>query len=329
MFYSAEKFQQALVRTLILLSGALSIAFLWAYSRMPQGNLLIVVFSSLSAVKISEYPLREKQLRVLAAITAGAVTMQFTVSAVNHCQLLDLFLPPLASYMLLRTLPPGTAYLVLLTGFLAYPAPAGAWAALERSIDILIAAVVVMAVTLPWAGKQKKPALPVPEAPLPRRQALLESLIIFCALFLCKLLAIPQGIWIVLTVIFIYMIRQPGESSQSLVRQRIFSVPAGILLGGIYSGSAVAMDYRLAYLMPLIGAGGFFMLYYRHNFFSFSLFFMFAFTIYADWMSGTFRAFNFAQFLLARTLATIIGAVILLTLEKISSISYGCGKAAV
>ena len=156
-----------------------------------------------------------------------------------------------------------------------------------------------------------------------------ESLIIFCALFLCKLLAMPQGIWIVLTVIFIYMIRQPGESSQSLVRQRIFSVPAGILLGGIYSGSAVAMDYRLAYLMPLIGAAGFFMLYYRHNFFSFSLFFMFAFTIYADWMSGTFRTFNFAQFLLARTLATIIGAVILLTLEKISSISYGCGKAAV
>lgn len=329
MFYSAEKFQQALVRTLILLSGALSIAFVWAYSWMPQGNLLIVVFSFLSAVKISEYPLREKQLQVLAAITAGAVTMQFTVSAVNHCQLLDLFLPPLAGYMLLRTLPPGTAYLILLTGFLAYPAPAGAWAALERSIDILIAAVVVMAVTLLWSGKLPKPALPDAEAPLPRRQALLESLIIFCALVLCKLLAMPQGIWIVLTVIFIYMIRQPGESNQSLIRQRIFSVPLGIMLGGIYSGSAVIMDYRLAYLMPLIGAAGFFMLYYRHNFFSFSLFFMFAFTIYADWMSGTFSTFNFAQLLIARTLATAIGAAILLFLEKLASISSDSGKAAI
>ena len=71
------------------------------------------------------------------------------------------------------------------------------------------------------------------------------------------------------------------------------------------------------------------MLYYRHDFFSFSLFFMFAFNIYADWMSGTFRAFNFAQLLIARTLATAIGAAILLFLEKLASINSDSGKAAI
>ena len=323
------KFQQAFANTFILLTAALAAAFLWAYLRMPQGNLLIAVFSFLSAVKISEYPLREQQLRVLAVITAGTVSMQFIVGATGHCQLLNLILPPLASYIFLRTMAPGTAYLVLLTGFLAYSAPFGVYDAAGRSIDILIAAAAVMAINILLSGKLKKPADPVPESPLPRRRALLESLIIFCALLLCKLLAMPQGIWIVLTVIFIYMIRQPGESNRSLVRQRIFSVPLGILLGGIYSGSTVAVDYRLAYLMPLIGAVGFFTLYYRHNFFSFSLFFMFAFTIYADWMSGTYRAFNFAQFLFARTLATIIGAAILLFLEKLSSIGSDHEKATV
>ena len=329
MLQLSIKFRQALANTFILISAALAVAFFWAYLRMPQGNLLIAVFSFLSAVKISEYPLREKQLRVLASMTAGAVTMQFMVSAANNCQLLALILPILASYILLRLMPPGTAYPVLLTGFLAYSAPVGAFAAMERSIDLLIAAVIVMLINLLLAGKLKNPAVPAPEFPLPRRRALLESLIIFCALFLYKLLAMPQGIWIVLTVIFIYMIRQPGESNQSLIRQRIFSVPLGIMLGGIYSGSAVIMDYRLAYLMPLIGAAGFFMLYYRHDFFSFSLFFMFAFTIYADWMSGTFRAFNFAQLLIARTLATAIGAAILLFLEKLASISSDSGKAAI
>ena len=310
------KIQQAFANTFILLAAALAVAFFWTYLRIPQGNLLIVVFSFLSAVKISEYPLRKKQLQVLTSITAGAVIMQFMVSAANNCQLLALFLPPLASYIILRTLPPGTAYLVLLTGFLAYSAPVGALAAMERSIDLLIAAVIVMAINLLLAGKLKNPAVPAPEYPLPRRRALLESLIIFCALFFYKLLAMPQGIWIVLTVIFIYMIRQPGESNQSLIRQRIFSVPLGIMLGGIYSGSAVIMDYRLAYLMPLIGAVGFFMLYYRHDFFSFSLFFMFAFTVCADWMSGALRDFHFMQFLFARSLATAIGAALLLVIEK-------------
>ena len=129
----------------------------------------------------------------------------------------------------------------------------------------------------------------------------------------------PQGIWIILTIIFIYMNRQPGTDNIRLARQRIFSVPAGILLGGIYSGSAVMLDYRLAYLMLLIGAVGFFMLYYRNDFFAFSLFFMFAFTVYADWMNGSLRGFNFGQLLLARTLATVIGVTVLLMFEKFTA----------
>ena len=133
MLQLSIKFRQALANTFILISVALAVAFFWAYLRMPQGNLLIAVFSFLSAVKISEYPLREKQLRVLASMTAGAVTMQFMVSAANNCQLLALLLPILASYILLRLMPPGTAYPVLLTGFLAYSAPVGALAAMERS----------------------------------------------------------------------------------------------------------------------------------------------------------------------------------------------------
>ena len=43
---------------------------------------------------------------------------------------------------------------------------------------------------------------------------------------------------------------------------------------------------------------------------------MFAFTVAADWMSGALHEFHFIQFLLARTLATIIGAAVLLIIEK-------------
>lgn len=127
----------------------------------------------------------------------------------------------------------------------------------------------------------------------------------------------------ILTIIFIYLAKTPDKQNITLARQRIISVPAGIILGGIYSGSAVIFDYRWAYLAPLIGAASFFVLFYYNDFFSFSLLFLFAFTVYADWSNGTLHEFNFQQLLFARSLATVIGAWILLIIEKSSAGVFG------
>lgn len=324
----SDGFHQAVCRTFVLLAAALAAAFLWAYLRMQEGNLLIVVFAALSAVRVLKTTPAAAKLRTIVNLTTAAALLQYIVGASNHGLLLSVLLPVAAGWIILRTMPADSAHLVLLTGFLAYTAAPGAAAAAGRCVDIVIAGAAAGLISWSAAVKSSSPATVQPDRFLSKPAATLESWTIFCTAFLYKSLPLPQSIWIVLTVIFIYMIRQPHESSISLVRQRIASVPLGILLGGLYSGTAVMLDHRLAYFMPVIAAAGFFMLYYRHDFFAFSLFFMFAFTVYADWMSGISCSFDFRQLLLGRTLATAIGAAVLLTIEKITADFSGSRAAA-
>ncbi len=323
---SAE-FQLARHRTFILTAAALAMMFIWAFLRMPDGNLLIAVFAFLSAVRLAELKTTELRLRVLAGMIIAAAVLQYIISATHIVIPLNILLPAAASYFILKNLPAASAHPALLTGFLAYTAPPGALAAANRVIDILIAGSVALTISYLAAGNGLLNSSDKPGASLSVREAFTGSLTILCAVFLYHFLSMKQGIWIILTIIFINLSRKPGECSSELIRQRIFSVPLGIMLGGMYSATAVSLDYRLAYLMILPGALGFFMLYYRHDFFSFSLFFMCAFTVYADWTTGTFREFHFLQLLSARSLATVIGAALLLFIEKITKTNT-CQKSA-
>ena len=316
MFDFSADFQQARYHIAIQIAAASAIIFIWLCLRMPEGNLLIAVFTFLSAVRISDTASLKVRFKLLAGMMIATSILQYIISATYNIHLLNILLPPAAGYFILRTMPPASAYPVLLTGFMTYSVQPGAYAAAQRIIDIIIAGsaawVITWAATLHIRFQQTGSS----GKPLPPGEVFIETLTIFCAVLLYRILAMPQGIWIVLTIIFIYIARQPGQPSSELVRQRIFSVPLGILLGGIYSASAAALDYRLAYLAPLIGAAGFFALYSRHNFFMFSLLFMTSFTVCADWLAGTFREFNFWQFLFTHSLATFIGTAVLLFIEK-------------
>ena len=319
MFTWAGDFQQALYKTFVLTVTALTMAFIWAYCHLPAGNLLMVILAALTAVRIAELPAGGKQLQELAVVITTGALLQYIVAITVLLPLLNVLLVSLASWLVLRFIRGSSAHLVLLVGFLAYSAPPGAYAAAERAVDIVIAGSVAGFITLLTCSSKALIRTDAKEEKLSAAAAYKESVMLFCGTFLYRLLAMPQGIWIVLTIIFIGMIRRRQDRSIKLAEQRIFSVPAGIILGGIYSSAAVALDYRLAYLLILIAAAGFFMLYYRHDFFAFSLFFMFAFTVYADWMSGSLHGFNFRQLLLARTLATVIGAALLLGIEKVTA----------
>ena len=317
--FSAD-FQQALHHTVILSVTALAVIFFWAFLRIPAGNLLILVFAFLSAVRISDFPSPEIRLKTVAGMLLAAASLQYIVSVTEHIKLLNVLLPAAASGVILKKLPGGSAHPCLLVGMLAYNAAGGVHAATARIIDLLFAGITAWLVTLPLAPIKSGAIIAHTGRTRSNYKIFVESFTIFCAILLYKLLYMKQGLWIVLTIIFIYMSKQANESSADLVRQRIFSVPAGILLGGVYSGTAVMFDYHWAYLSVLIGAVGFFMLYYRHDFFLFTLFFMTAFTICADWMTGTYREFNFLQLLFARSLATVIGAAVLLFIEKAAAL---------
>ena len=319
--------KSALRHTCILFAAALVMLFLWAYLRLPDGNLLIITFTFLAASGCADLPSAESQTREIVRMTFCVIILQFTVSATAHVQLLNMLLPPLTGSVILKILPTASAYPVMLSGFMAYPAASGIQAAAGRAADLLIAGAPALFISYSASRFQTPPSVLNRARHLPDHEVVTTTLAILAATFLYKFLSMPQGIWIILTVIFICMAQQPGERSIELVQQRIFSVPAGIILGGIYSGSAVMFNYHMVYLAPLIGAVGFFSLYYRHNFGEFSLYFMFAFTICADWLGGYRHGFHFWQLLAARSLATLIGAAVLLSAEKIFSYSPS-GKSA-
>lgn len=291
----------------------------WSFWRMPDVVLSIIVFAFLSAVRLSDIASLEKRLQVLGSLIIGTAVLQYIISATCHLPFLNVLLPSAVGAAVLKLMEQASAHQVLLTAFLTYSASAGAYAATERFFDILIAGFVAWIITSA-AGAAILPSAPEkPPEKLSSGKVFVETVTLFCAIFLYRVLSMPQGIWIVLTVIFIYMVQRPEDDILFLAKQRIFSVPAGIMLGGLYSGAVVMFDYRLAYLAVLFGAAGFFMLYYRHDFFYFSLFFMFAFTVGADWISGALRDFHFMQFLFARSLATLLGATLLLVIEKIAA----------
>ena len=316
--FSAD-FVSALQHTLILTATALAMSLIWSYLRVPEGNLLIIVFAFLSAVRISDFSSLKTRLKIISRMAVAAVLLQFAVSSTCNVQILNILLPAVGCRIILQKMTSASAYPVLLTGFLSYSAQPGVYAAAQRTIDILIAGTAALLITLSFPGK-KSDSDSTGEH-FSKQEVLIQSFTIFCAILLYKILSMSQGIWIILTIIFIYIARHPGISTGRLAYQRIFSVPAGILLGGIYSGTAAMFDSRLVYLAPLIGAAGFFKLFYRQDFFSFTLLFMAAFTICADWMTGTYRDFNFLQFLFGRTLATVIGTAVLLIVEKSASYS--------
>ena len=318
MFSISTRFQQAWHHTFILTATASAMILVWSFLRMPDVVLAIVVFAFLSAVRISDIASQEKRLQMLGSLIVGTAVLQYIISATAHLLFLNVLLPAAAGGVVLKIMVPASAHQVLLTSFLTYSASQGAYAAAERFFDLLLAGFTAWIISS-FAGAKNLPDVPEKtEKILPDGKILVETFTIFCAALLYRLLSMPQGIWIVLTVIFIYMVQRPEDDTVFLAKQRIFSVPAGIMLGGLYSAAVLMLDYRLAYLCLLFGAIGFFMLYYRHDFFWFSLFFMFAFTVCADWMSGALKDFHFMQFLFARSLATAIGAALLLVIEKIA-----------
>ena len=175
--------QKALHNTAILISAALAMIFIWSCFRMPEGNLLIVVFALLAAVRIASFAVGKIRLKVLADMVIPTAILQYIVSTANNIQLLNILLPVAASYFILRKLPPASAYPVLLTGFQAYSAIPGCYAAAERSIDIFIAGATAWCVALPISGKNQLKHRNYPEELLTMREAFVESFIIFCSYF--------------------------------------------------------------------------------------------------------------------------------------------------
>jgi hypothetical protein len=301
----------AIDRAAVLLLAVVLIALGWGVFRLPAENLLVVTFTSLSsALLVDVRPFRSRLKRTLLwGCYAGAAQFLTAVSA--PLPLLRLLVTTLFAYFTFLTLADRRAgCIVMLTGYLGFFAPPGFLPALGRWIDLFIGAAVILIVTaLGNRGSAKAPDPPAPFPPYSRKQALILAAELGTGTFITEIFQLHQGPWIMMTMLFINMCKTPGVSEKKLALQRILAVPAGIMIGGFLLGIFYRIDQHLIWLLPFIGAAGFFVLYDEGNFFFFSIIFMITMTLFADFQAGPWHKFHFWGSFFSRSLATLLGAL--------------------
>lgn len=294
-----------------MLTAALLMSFCWSFLRLPEANLLMVTFCFLSALIL--YPVTDgwKRFRLLLPMAFCAVTLQFLIGICREEKLLLVILPSLTAAMILRFLPGrASACAMCIIGYLAFFAP-GSWlAAADRACGIAVGIPLVLFATA-WFHSR----LPG-KSGAADRFSLSESLqlgfLLAFGTWLTEALNLAQGAWIMLTVLFICQFCCTGGRYAEASLDRILAAPLGLLLGGLYLGCLVFFDYRFIYLLFPFGAFSFYLLRRNGDFGGFTVLFMMAFSIYADWSTGDIHRFHFADMLFQRTVATLIGSVLMM-----------------
>ena len=307
-------------RATALLSAALLMAVSWGFFHFPPGNMLTAAFTFLTAALTADIRDISQKVRLILLLAGYAATAQLLVGITANAPLLRILLPALFAFFTLATFPNRSgSCIVLIVGYLACFAPGGLIPALDRCGEILFGTAVVFLITTLANGTGNAPVF---SAPFPFYFSFVLSAELLLGHLAASLLQLKQGPWVMLTILFICQAAQNGSSSESLVYQRIFSVPLGILLGGWYLSCFCYLDNRFVYLVPFIGAAGFWMLYQTGNFFFFTVFFMMAFTILADWQTGPAEYFYFKDLLFSRSFATLLGVLLVLFGEVFSEKEY-------
>ncbi len=304
----------AFKRTAVLLLSILFMAAVWGVGRVPGASLQMITFACLSSallVDISSFRTRVKYATIWACY--GSVG-QFFISVTSQFPLLQMFFSTLFAYFTFLTLPDyRSGCVVLLTGYLAVSAPPEFLIAIDRIINIFIGMISVLLITAPVG---MKPDAKDGELPVTIRYSAHQALILAAQLgigtLIFHLFRLQQGVWIMMTILFVNLSKPPDSTGAKLAYQRIFAVPAGIILGGFLLSAFFRIDSRLVWLLPFIGASGFFILYNYGNFFLFSVVFMVTMTFFADLMSGPYQEFHLWNSFFSRSLSTFAGAICVL-----------------
>lgn len=307
-------FDEVLRKSSALLAAMLTMAVAWCCFHLPGAHLPMVTFAFLSASALCDISKFDLRMRRCFALIGGAAATQISLGIVSHYPLVQLLVSMIFSYIILSCMADRqTAIIVLLVAFLSLQSPPGLTAALERSLDMLVSGIAVLLITTlcnlfapDIAGESYQPQ------PYSPRQSAVITVELAWGFIIFLIFKHEQAVWIMLTILFIHMAENPRSSLPDLINRRIAATPIGILLGGLYLAAFGLLNYRASYIVPLTGTLGFFMLYLKNDYFLFTLLFMFTLTVFSDWMLGSYHRFHFTEILFVRSLATVIGGILLL-----------------
>ena len=290
----------------------LTMAGVWSLLRLPGASLQMVSFAFLTSSMLFDVQSFSLKLRRVGFMAAGAALVGFSMGVTADLPLLRIILSALLSFFILAASPDRqTAIIILLTGYLTLFSASGFQVSLNRCADIFFAAAVTLVVTgvvnLFLGGGNSVPA----GKPYSLRHAAIITAELTCCFIISLVFRHEQNAWLMLTVLFIHLAKTPAGLLKKLAEQRIAAVPLGIVPAGILLASLCSTDYRWIYITPFTATLGFFILYRKGDFFYFTILFMFSLTVLTDWLTGTGNRFNFVGLLLSRSIATVIGVVIL------------------
>ena len=297
-----------------LLTAAGLMAFCWCFFRLPHGNLQSMTFCILSASVLFDLSAAEKRILFLLKMAATAGLLQFEIGLFRQDKILLAVLPPLTAWWFLRCLPRGAGCVMSIAGYLAFFAPGGFLPALDRLAEMAIGLPVVLAATALFHSSETEPDSKA--EPFTGREATMLALLLMTGTWISEAAKMAQGPWIMLTILFICQFAYDSGDFSDASLVRIAAVPVGLLLGGVYMGCVTYFNYRCVWLLILFGALGFYQLYLTGSYFLFTVWFMMAFSVYADWSTGDCRRFHFAELLFWRSIATVIGAGLLVFFRK-------------
>ena len=307
------QFDTVLKKSSALFAAMLTMAVAWSFLHLPYADMQMVTFAFLSSAALCTISDFRTRLKNCIEMTCAAAVAQFIISITADYPLLEIIASTLFSFFILAVMPDRqNAIIVLIAGFLTLFASPGVSQALNRCADIVFSGTVVLLVTTLsniFGGKSTAPAA---GKPYTLRQSAAISVEIALGFVIVHMWKHPQAAWIILTVLFIHMAENPLNSVAGLVQQRIAAVPLGILAGGFYLACFNTTSCQMIYIVPVTGTLCFFLLYLKNDYFIFSFLFIFTLTLFTDWMLGTGKRFHFADVMIVRSMATVIGGVLLL-----------------
>lgn len=306
----------AFIRAVLLLSSMLFMVVLWAAGRIPGVDFPLVAFTFLSSALLVDVVPFQKRLLWALSMACGALAVQFLFSILHDLPAVQVIASAVLAYVVFLVSPDRRAgCIVLITGYLTFSAPSGWLQVLDRSAAAGIGVLVIMLITTLGNAGKCGGGVEVTGMPYSPYQALVLAAELGLGTLLCRLFQLKQGAWIMLTILFISMSETPHSPVKRLVFQRILAVPLGIISGGFLLESFFRLDYRLFYLVPFIGAVGFFILYNYGDFFLFSIIFMLTLTLLSDWLTGPYHRFHFWDSFFSRSAATLLGALLELFMQ--------------
>ena len=299
----------ALHHTAAQLTAAGLMTICWCCFRLPHGNLQSEAFCFLAASAVFGLPEAKKRFRLLLEMAGAAGILQFEIGLFRNDKILLAVLPALSAGWILRSLPRGAGCSMCIAGYLAFFAEGGFLPALDRLAAIVIGIPLILAAAAFFHSDHAGPA--GDSEPFTVRESAVLALLLGTGTWISEAAKMAQGAWIMLTVLFICQFAYGSGKFTESSLGRIAAVPVGLLLGGVYMGCLTYFNYRCIWLLILFGALGFYQLYRTGSFFLFTVWFMMAFSVYADWSTGDCRRFHFGELLFWRTAATLIGASLL------------------